>query len=268
MNFAAGSVYLLGAYFATVLMGYFVASVGGWVLALLVVPLGAAVAGALVEAVLLRRTYARNDENQQFMLTLALSYIVTGLIIIGFGTRFRSVAMPHLFDGNWNVGGAVLPKYTVVTIVVGLVVTAGIWALMYGTRVGLLTRAAANDRSMLAALGVDVGRLYTGVFAFGIALGALGGVLIAPVYAITTNLDAVVLVPAFIVVVTGGLGSMVGALVAAIVIGVAQSFVTFEQPTYSVLTPYVVMILVLAGRGLVSSGRLAIAGPLRARRVR
>jgi branched-chain amino acid transport system permease protein len=248
MNFAAGAVYMVGAYLATTVIGRVGASTLGWVLALALVPLLAALGGALVEMALLRRTYREHDENQQFMLTLALSYLLGGGIVAVYGSGFRTVALPDSLNGSWDVLGAILPKYTAVVIVLGVLVAAAIWALMYGTRVGLLTRAAVDDRTMLSVLGVNVNRLYTAVFAFGIGLGALGGVVDAPNGAVTTNLETAALVPAFIVVVTGGLGNMTGALIAAVAIGVIESFVTLQSPTLAPLTPYAVMTVVLLVR--------------------
>jgi branched-chain amino acid transport system permease protein len=166
-----------------------------------------------------------------------------------YGSGFRTVALPASLSGSWSVFGATLPKYTGVVIALGVLVAAAIWALLYGTRVGLLTRAAVEDRTMLSALGVNVNRLYTAVFAFGIGLGALGGVIDAPNGAVTTNLETAALVPAFIVVVTGGLGNMAGALIAAVSIGVIESFVTLQSPTLAQLTPYAVMTAVLLVRG-------------------
>jgi branched-subunit amino acid ABC-type transport system permease component len=250
MNFAAGAVYMLGAYLATTVIARVGASTLGWLLALALVPVLAALAGAAAEVLLLRRTYREHDENQQFMLTLALSYLIAGGVVLLYGTGLRTVALPASLSGSWSVLGATLPKYTAVVIVLGVLVAAAIWVLQYGTRVGLLTRAAVDDRAMLSILGVNVNRLYTAVFAFGIGLGALGGVVDAPNGAVTTNLETAALVPAFIVVVTGGLGNMTGALIAAVSIGVIESFVTLESPTLAPLTPYVVMTLVLLARAL------------------
>jgi branched-chain amino acid transport system permease protein len=257
MNFAAGAVYMLGAYMATTVIARTGASALGWLLALAIVPLLAALGGALVEVLLLRRTYRDHDENQQFMLTLALSYLLAGAVVLVYGSGFRTVALPASLNGSWDVLGATLPKYTAIVIVLGVLVAAVIWGLMYGTRVGLLTRAAVDDRVMLSVLGVNVNRLYTGVFAFGIALGALGGVIDSPNGAVTTNLETAALVPAFIVVVTGGLGNMTGALVAAVSIGVIESFLTLQSPTYAQLTPYAVMTLVLLARA--ATGRRLIS---------
>ncbi len=250
MNFAAGAVYMLGAYAATSLIARVGASTLGWLLALALVPLAAAALGAVAEVALLRRTYRARDENQQFMLTLALSYLIAGGIVLVYGTGFRTVSLPGWLSGSWQLAGAALPVYTAVTIGLGAAVAAAIWGLLYGTRVGLLTRAAVDDRTMLSMLGVDVNLLYTGVFAFGIALGALGGVIDAPNGAVTTNLETAALVPAFVVVVTGGLGNMTGALLAAVGIGVAESFLTLQTPSLAPLTPYAAMTLVLLARAL------------------
>jgi branched-subunit amino acid ABC-type transport system permease component len=263
MNFAAGAVYMLGAYFATTVIAHLGASLLGWLVALAIVPVLAALVGAIAEVLLLRRTYREHDENQQFMLTLALSYLLAGGVVLVYGTGIRSVALPASLSGSWSVLGATLPQYTAVVIVLGVLVAGAIWALLYGTRIGLLTRAAVDDRTMLSILGVDVNRLYTAVFAFGIALGALGGVIDAPNGAVSTNLEAAALVPAFIVVVTGGLGSMTGALIAAVSIGVIESFVTLQSPTFAPLTPYAVMSIVLfvraaTGRRLLASRASAV----------
>lgn len=250
MNFAAGSVYMLGAYLTTSVVARVGATALGWTVALVLVPLAVAALGAIAEILLLRRTYREEDENQQFMLTLALSYLVAGAVVLVFGTHFRTVSLPAFLSGSLHVFGATLPVYTFVVIAFGLAVTLAIWVGLYRTRAGLLTRAAVDDREILSTLGVDVNLLYSAIFALGVALGALGGVLIAPQGVVSTNLETTALVPAFIVVVTGGLGNMNGALLAALSIGVLQSFATLENATLAQLTPYAVMSLVLLGRAL------------------
>jgi branched-subunit amino acid ABC-type transport system permease component len=252
MNFAAGAVYMLGAYLTTSVIARVGASALGWTVALIAVPVVVAALGAVVEVALLRRTYREEDENRQFMLTLALSYLIAGAIVLVYGTHFRTVSLPGALSGSWNVLGATLSRYTVVTIVLGLVVTAAIWFGLQRTRAGLLTRAAVDDREMLAVMGVNVDRLYSAVFAVGIGLGAFGGVLIAPQGAVSGNLETTALVPAFIVVVTGGLGSMTGALLAALAIGILESFAALHDVTLAQLTPYVVMSVVLGARALAS----------------
>jgi branched-subunit amino acid ABC-type transport system permease component len=258
MNFAAGSVYMLGAYLTTSAVARLGASALGWTVALIAVPLAVAALGALAEVALLRRTYREEDENRQFMITLALSYLIAGAIVLVFGTHFRTVSLPGALEGSWSVLGATLPRYTVVTIVLGLLVTAAIWFGLHRTRAGLLTRAAVDDREMLSVLGVNVDRLYSAVFAVGVGLGALGGVLIAPQGAVSSNLETTALVPAFIVVVTGGLGNMTGALAAALAIGILQSFATLRDATLAQLTPYAVMTVVLLARA--ASMRLGWSG--------
>jgi branched-subunit amino acid ABC-type transport system permease component len=261
MNFAAGSVYMLGAYLTTSVIARLGASALGWTVALIAVPLAVAALGAVAEVALLRRTYREEDENRQFMLTLALSYLIAGAVVLVFGTHFRTVSPPAALSGGWSVLGATLSRYTVVTIVLGVAVTAAIWWGLYRTRAGLLTRAAVDDREMLAVLGVNVDRVYSAVFAVGIGLGALGGVLVAPQGAVSTNLETTALVPAFIVVVTGGLGNMTGALAAALTIGVAQSFVALHDATLAQLTPYAVMSVVLVARAAVGRRGRSLTGP-------
>jgi branched-subunit amino acid ABC-type transport system permease component len=248
MNFATGSVYMLGAYGAVVSLAHFGGGNAAFVLALLLVPVLMGVAGSLVEMVLLRRTYHRDDEDQQFMLTLAVSYIVSGSIVIVFGSQFRTGAPPPFLSGNVSIAGARVTTYTIFTILVGIAVAVGVWLLLHKTRIGLLTRAAVNDRDMVSVLGINVGRIYTVIFGIGIALGALGGVLVAPVSAVTSHLDLDILVPAFVVSVAGGLGNMGGALVAALAIGLLQSVLAVEASSWAQLSPYIVMTVALLAR--------------------
>jgi branched-subunit amino acid ABC-type transport system permease component len=245
MNFATGSVYMLGAYGAVLVITDVSGSNLAFIAAVIGVPLVMCLIGMVVEVVLLRRTYPRDDEDQQFMLTLALSYIVTGLVVEVFGTQFRSADPPPFLRSRVEIFDAAVPVYTLFTIGIGVLVALGVWALLQKSRIGLLTRAAVNDREMVSALGVNVGRIYTLVFGIGIALGALGGVLIAPVSAVTTSLDLNILVPAFVVSVAGGLGRMGGALLAALAIGLLQSFLSVEASEIAPLAPYIVMTIVL-----------------------
>jgi len=248
MNFATGSVYMLGAYGALLILTDVGSGNAAFLLALIAVPLAMCAIGMVVEVVLLRRTYPRDDEDQQFMLTLALSYIVTGLVVELFGTKFRSANPPPFLSGRVQILDATVPVYTLFTIGIGVLVAMGVWALLRRSRIGLLTRAAVNDRGMVSALGVNVGRIYTLVFGIGIALGALGGVLIAPVSAVGTDLDLEILVPAFVVSVAGGLGSMGGALLAALAIGLLQSFLAIEISSIAPLAPYIILTAVLVYR--------------------
>jgi branched-chain amino acid transport system permease protein len=250
MNFATGSAYMVGAYGAVTALARLGTGTAGFLVAIIVAPLVVGAVGAVIEVVLLRRTYARDDEDQQFMLTLAISYIVSGMVVQVFGGRFRTGSPPGWLSGTFKLGGARIPTYTVFTIAMGLLVAIGVRFLLYRTRLGLLTRAAVNDRDMVALLGVNVGRIYTAVFGLGIALGALGGALIAPVSAVTSHLDLDILVPAFVVAVAGGLGNMSGALKAALAIGLLESVLAVNASSWASLSPYIIMIIALAYRQL------------------
>jgi branched-subunit amino acid ABC-type transport system permease component len=250
MNFATGSVYMLGAYGAVTILADVSSGNLGFLLALVLVPLAMCAIGMVIEVLLLRRTYARDDEDQQFMLTLALSYIVTGLVVEVFGTQFKLANPPPFLSGTVHLLGVVIPVYTLFTIAAGLLIAVGVWALLHRTRLGLLTRAAVNDRGMLAVLGVNVARIYTLIFGIGVGLGAVGGVLIAPVSAVTSHLDLDLLVPAFVVCVAGGLGRVGGALIAALLIGLLQAFLALEASSLAPLSPYIVMTVALVVRPL------------------
>lgn len=248
MNFATGAIYMIGAYAAHGILLDHGGTNLAFLAALVLVPLALAAAGAAFEVLFLRQTYRRNDGDQQFMLTLAASYILAGVVVSMFGVRQTAVDVPPFLAGHVGVLGTVVPKYTIFTLVASLALAAALWLLMNRTRLGLVTRAAVNDREMVSVLGVNVSVVYTITFAIGVGLGGMAGALIAPVSAVNPGLNQAILIPAFVVVVAGGLGRMSGALVAAMTIGLLTSFMALWASDYASLSPYLVLIIVLVAR--------------------
>lgn len=242
INFAHGSLYMLGAYMAWTLS----APLGFW----LAVPLAAlitALAGILLECSLLRRIY-RAPELFQLLATFAVTLIAEDMVSLLWGPDDMLGPRAPGLKGSVDLFGHAFPAYDLFLIAVGPAVMAGLWLLLKGTRFGILVRAASADREMLAALGVDQTRLFTAVFALGALLAGLGGALELPRAAIHPAMGTPVVVSAFVVVVVGGLGSLPGAFLAALLIGELSAFGVYLWPKATLVLMFAVMALVLALR--------------------
>lgn len=226
INLAHGSLYMVGAFAAAAVAG----ATGSFVLALGAALAAAALAGALIEIVLIRRLYAR-DHLDQVLATFAL------ILIFSEGTRWVFGSFPLFLDipaplkGPANLfGGFEYPRYRLALIGIGLVLAAALFWLIARTRLGVRIRAGQADREMIEALGVDIARLYTFVFALGAALAGLAGALIGPLQSVQVGMGEPVLILAFVVIVIGGIGSIRGALVASILVGLTDTLARFLLP--------------------------------------
>ena len=218
INLAHGSLYMLGAFFAAALAaatGSFLAGV------LLAVPATAAV-GMLLERALLRRLYAR-DHLSQVLATFALILVLNELVRIAWGTDLP-LALPAALAGPVELlPGLYYPSYRLVIIGVGLAVALALHLLVARTRLGMRVRAGAANREMALAMGVNIGALFTFVFGIGAALCAVAGALLAPLLAVQVGMGENILIVAFVVIVIGGIGSIRGALVGAVLVGVVDT---------------------------------------------
>ena len=218
INLAHGSLYMLGAFVAASLAQ----ATGSFVLGVLLAVPATALLGMALEVTLLRTLYAR-DHLSQVLATFALILILNELVRIVWGPD-ASLAMPQALSGPVQVlPGLMYPAYRLVIIAVGLAVAALLYLLIAKTRVGMLVRAGASNREMALAMGVDIKRLFTIVFGAGAALCALAGAMLAPLLAVQVGMGENILILAFVVVVIGGIGSVRGALVGALVVGVADT---------------------------------------------
>jgi len=247
INFAHGALFMLGAYLAVT-----VALAGGetmlaYLVALVCAAAGLFALGAALEVGLLRRIY-RAPHEFQLLLTFALVFILGDLVKLAWGREDYTMSIPSLLTGSTRALGVTFPTYRLFLIVVGLVVAVGLWFLLNRTRWGIFVRAATMDRQMLAALGVDTKRLFTGVFALGAALAGLGGALAAPIVAVGPGLHVQVIIDAFVVVVIGGMGSVVGALVGSLLVGLVNAFGLLAFPGLAVVLTFALMALVLIVR--------------------
>lgn len=219
INLAHGSLYMVGAFCAAAVA----AATGSFALGLVAALAGAAAAGALIELVVIRRLYDR-DHLDQVLATFAL------ILIFSEGTRWAFGSFPLYLDVPQALAGPVAlpfgiqyPLYRLALIVIGLVVAAGLFWLIARTRIGVQIRAGENDREMIAALGVDIDRLYTFVFALGAALAGLAGALVGAIQSVQVGMGEPVLILAFVTIVIGGIGSIKGALVGALLVGLTET---------------------------------------------
>jgi branched-chain amino acid transport system permease protein len=255
LNLAHGALYLVGAYLAVQFVGDGQAGPGAYLLAgLAAVAVGAA-AGAGLAA--LTRPLAGRGHLDQALLTLGVALVVGDLLSARFGNDVQSVAPPAFLAGSVSLAGRTYPSYRLAVIVAGLLLAVAVFLLIERSRFGALVRATVADAPMVRAMGVDTGRLVVAVFAFGVVLACLGGVLGAPVLGAYPGLDERVLILGLVVVVLGGLGSVSGAFLGAMVIGQVEVLGVSLLPQYASFLVFGTMAVVLLAR---PAGMLGRAG--------
>jgi branched-subunit amino acid ABC-type transport system permease component len=247
LNFAHGSLYMLGAYMSYTIASLFVGSPAAFWVAVVLGSAGVALAGGIIESVFLRPVY-RREELDQLLVTYALVLIISDLVKIVWGADNRSGSRPALLAGSVDIAGRDFPTYNLFVLVVGPLVALALWLLLQRTQFGRLVRAAANDREMVGVVGVNVSGLFTGVFVLGAWLGGRGGGLAAPIGAIFPGMDVEVIVESFIVVVVGGMGSLGGTLLGALIIGQLNAFGILLFPRFAIVFVYILMAIVLVVR--------------------
>jgi len=247
LNFAHGSFYMLGAYLSWQMTQWIGVATGSFWLAVLGAAAGVALLGGVIERLLLRHLYGKEDL-YQLLLTYALVLILGDAAKLVWGTQQKAMPRPAGLTGSFELAGAVVPHYNFFIIVLGPLLAAGCWLLLSRTGIGRMIRAAAYDREMLAALGANVGRLYTLMFMAGAFLAGLGGALVTPVRSIVPGMDVDIIVEAFIVVVIGGLGSFWGTFLGALIFGQVLAFGILIVPGFSIFAVFALMAAVLIVR--------------------
>jgi branched-subunit amino acid ABC-type transport system permease component len=244
LNFAHGSFYMTGAYLAYQFVQWWGRDEASFWAAVVGAAAGIAVLGACVERFLLRYLYGK-DALYQLLFTYAVVLILSDATKVVWGTQQLSVSRPASLTGSLEVFGAIVPYYSLFIMLLGPAIALAFWLMLGRTRAGRHIRAAALDREMLGALGVNVSRLYTGVFVLGSFLAGLSGALTAPVKAIVPGMDVEIIVEAFIVVVIGGLGSLWGTFLGAVIYGQVLSFGILVFPRFSIFSVFALMAVVL-----------------------
>jgi branched-chain amino acid transport system permease protein len=260
-NLACGSFYALGAYFGVSAVGWYIGAGGPPVFFIVPLIVGGLLIGAtgiVVERGLLQFVYDR-DETFQLLLTFAVVLMMEDLIRMTWGTAPVSTSGLYLTYGQAHVAGATVPVYNLIVIAASVVIAIAIGWLLTRTTFGRIIRATADNREMAEALGVDMRRVYAKVFTLGTALGTLGGALVIPATAAMSEMGIELIVEAFAVVVIGGLGSMRGALVGALVVGVLRAVAISVYPAAEMLIIYLIVIgvLVVRPRGLFGGAAVA-----------
>jgi branched-chain amino acid transport system permease protein len=258
VNLAHGNLYAIGAFVTASLVGNLFAGAPLWILFLLV-PAGAFAAGgigALLEPTLLRPFYRRAEE-YQLLVTFGLLMILEDLMRLIWGPYPLTASRLFSEPGSITVGDAIYPTYNLVVIATGAIAAVFLWAFVYKTRFGLLLRATAQDMRRAAALGVNVNRVYVQAFTIGCFMAGLGGAIVVPSQSAVLGMGVEALVLAFIVVVIGGLGSLEGALVGAVIVGVFREIGITVFPEIELAVLYLIAAIVLLVRPAGLFGRAA-----------
>lgn len=251
LNFAHGSLFMVGGYTGVVVFAHS----GSFTLALLTGMLAGMLVGWIVERLTVRRVYG--NAIAQILITTGVMIVLNELVKAVFGPDIIATPVPPLLAGSWEIGSVILVKYRLFTLAVGLVVAVVVHLLLTRTRLGMIVRAGVENPEMVQALGINIKRVFSLVFAFGAALAALGGVMMAPALgAVNPDMGLQNQMLAFIVVVIGGMGSFLGSALGSILVGLAGAYTAWFLPEASLAVNVVLMavVLLLRPNGLFGMG--------------
>lgn len=254
VNLAHGSFFMIGAFLA---LGISAATGNFWLAAFLVPPLVAAL-GVAIEVVFMRRLYRRSHLDQ-VLLTFGFTFVAFDLVQTAAGSGIYGLPAPAMLQGSVRILGDMFPVYRLFLIALGFGLGGLLWLLLEKSRIGAMVRAGVDDPNMAAGIGINVGLLFTGIFALGAALAGLAGVIAAPELGVYAGMDVEVMIPAFIVIVVGGMGSLRGAFAGSLLIGEADTFGKAYVPALAMFLIYLLMIAVLVGRPQGLFGRMRSA---------
>jgi branched-chain amino acid transport system permease protein len=238
-----GSFFMLGAFIGFAI----VRATGNFWLALVLAPIPVTIVGTLLEMGFLRPLYRRGHLDQ-VLLTFGFTFVFFDAVQTFWGREIYSIPVPPILEGAIHLGSGVYPLYRLFLIALGCVLAIVLWLMLERSRLGAMVRAGVDDSAMAAGLGGNVPALFTGVFAGGVALAALGGVVAGPILGVYTGMDTDILIPAFIVIVVGGMGSLRGAFLGSLLIGEADTFGRAYLPDLALFFIYLVMAVMLLVR--------------------
>ena len=254
VNFAHGALYMLGAYFGVLLLSQ---TKSFWV-ALIVAPLMVGALGLLIERFLIRRLYGRSPDDP-LLLTFGLSLILVEGVKVFWGKIGLTLDPPRALAGAVDLGFMIFPAYRLFLIAVIVAVLIALYFFLGRTNIGLIIRAGSRDPLMVRALGIDLGRIWLVVFGIGTALAGLAGILAGPMRGAYAEMGVTMVIESFVVIVVGGMGSLLGAVVAGLLIGQVVGLTTLFLPKAAEIMVFVVMAVVLLVR---PSGLFGEAGLL------
>ena len=249
LNLAHGSLYLLGSY-----IGYSIIMSAGlpfWV-ALLAVPIIIAVIGLFIEFILLRPTY-KLGHLSQVLVTFGLAYILHDLFTIFWGKNVMVVNPPDFLNYSIELLGYSIPAYRLSLIVIGCLIALILWFIQEKTKWGAVVRAGLSDKEMVGAMGVNISLVFTCIFVFGSLLAGIGGVLGSPILGVYPGMEFQILILSLVVLVVGGLGSVVGTFFASLLVGFVETFSRFFVPELSLIITFALMavVLIIRPQGLI-----------------
>jgi branched-chain amino acid transport system permease protein len=252
INFSHGALFALGAYFALSLQ-----KVMGYWPALIIAPLIVGALGLIIESTMVRRVYGK-DPLFGLLMTLGLAMVIEELIRIVWGKAGYSLAPPAFASGPINLGILWYSKYLLFLALLSIVLLALVWFFLEKTPYGAIIKAGVSDSEMVLALGKNLKRIRTLVFALGAALGGIAGVIAGPMWSLKPTMGSEVLMPSFVVVVIGGIGSFWGAVIGGLIVGLSKSLCILTFPRMSELAMYIIMaiVLILRPRGIMGEKSL------------
>jgi len=253
INFTHGAQYMMGAFAAYLMLQYL--GIDYW-LALLVVPILIAITGILIERLFLQHV-RRLDHLYGLILTFGLALIIEGLFRNSFGSSGKPYQVPALLQGGHNLGFMFLPNYRAWVIAFSLVICFATWFAIERTRLGSYLRAATENPALVRAFGINVPRMITLTYGFGVGLAALAGVMAAPIYNVSPQMGSDLIIVVFAVVVIGGMGSILGAIITGFALGVIEGLTKVFFPEASSTVIFVIMAIVLLIRPAGLFGRAA-----------
>jgi branched-chain amino acid transport system permease protein len=241
INFTHGAQYMMGAFCAYLLLQ--TAGIGYW-WSLLLAPLIVGATGIVIERTMLSRLY-QLDHLYGLLLTFGLALIIQGLFTNFYGSSGLPYRIPDELTGGINLGFMLLPKYRAWVVVASLIVCLATWFVIERTKLGSYLRAATENRTLVQAFGINVPRMITLTYGFGVGLAALAGVMAAPIYQVNPQMGANMIIVVFAVVVIGGMGSILGAILTGFGLGVIEGLTKVFYPEASNTVIFVIMVLVL-----------------------
>jgi branched-chain amino acid transport system permease protein len=243
VSLAHGSFFMLGAYVGLTIFRL----TGSFWLALILAPIPVIITGIVIERLFLRPLYRRGHMDQ-VLLTFGFTFVFLDFVQTVWGRSVLRLPVPELLQGTLHIGAGVFSAYRLFLIGFGFAIALLLWLFLERSRIGAMVRAGVDDAQMAAGLGGNIPALFSGMFGFGVALAALGGVAAGPILGLYPGMDAEILIPAFIVIVIGGLGSLRGAFAGSLLIGIADTFGKAYLPSLALFLIYLAMILVLLVR--------------------
>jgi branched-chain amino acid transport system permease protein len=244
INFTHGAQYMMGAFVAFLLLQH--TGIGYWP-ALIVAPILVGITGMVIERTMLQWLY-KLDHLYGLLLTFGLALIIEGVFRNEFGSSGLPYRIPDQLQGAWDLGFMFLPIYRGWVVIAALILCLATWLLIEKTRLGAYLRAATENAPLVQAFGVNVPRMVTLTYGFGVALAAVGGVLAAPIYSVNPQMGSNLIIVVFAVVVIGGMGSILGSILTGFALGIVEGLTKVFWPEASATVVFVIMVIVLIVR--------------------